>query len=38
MAKEEKITVPVKPKPPKVVVSGDFKITVNPPFVVERRK
>jgi len=37
MAQPDKIKVPVKPKPPKVVVTGDVKVTVNPPFVVERK-
>jgi len=37
MAEPEKVEVAVKPKPPKVVVTGDVKVTVNPPFVVERK-
>jgi len=41
MAEEKKIPkveVPVKVSPPKIIVSGDVKVTVNPPFIVERKR
>jgi len=40
MAEDKKIPkvgVPVKVLPPKIIVSGDVKVTVNSPFVVERK-